>query len=277
MKIAVLGANGMLGSMLVKVLSQQFEVVATVRREDYIIPMDNVEWRLFDANVDIVAFNLKDVDWIINAIGVIPQRKPCSYDLNWCLSMVLSRIGTPVIQIGTDCVFDGTTGNYTENSPRNATDKYGLSKIWGERLDTNSYLIRCSIVGPETHGKSLLGWFLNQSQNAVIDGYTNHLWNGVTTMAFAQVCAGIIANNTELPHIQHLVPADAVSKYELLCLFREYFKRQDITINPVEAPEPINRTLATNNPKLNRLLWHKAGYTKIPTIEQMVKEMAEWM
>jgi dTDP-4-dehydrorhamnose reductase len=41
------------------------------------------------------------------------------------LSMALQNSGTKIIEIGTDCVFSGTTGNYSEDSVKDATDLYG--------------------------------------------------------------------------------------------------------------------------------------------------------
>jgi hypothetical protein len=74
---------------------------------------------------------------------------------------------------------------------------------------------------------------------------------------------------------RHLVPADSVSKYELLCLFQRYF-RPDITVRPVEAEKPINRTLATIYPSDMAEMWRLAGYDSAPTIDQMVAEYAEF-
>jgi dTDP-4-dehydrorhamnose reductase len=121
-----------------------------------------------------------------------------------------------------------------------------------------------------------LEWFLRQPQNSKVNGYTNHLWNGVTTLHFARLCCGIITTNMMLPHLQHVVPTGVISKAELLqCLARE-FRREDITIIPTEAKKIIDRTLVTDNEKLNRELWAAAGYSVPPLIPQMVAEMAKF-
>jgi len=268
MKIAVLGSTGMLGSMLVKHLN-------------------GVETPQLDAsapfNSELVK-TLKDYQWIINAIGKIPQR--CSSDFEFWkvnagfpyrLANVAETLNINVIQIATDCIYDGKRGDYTELDAANPPDVYGKSKLQGEVVSHNMSHIRCSIVGPETHGKSLLGWFLNQPPGADIKGYTNHYWNGVTTLHFAKVCQGIISYNLPLPHIHHLVPADRVSKCELLHLFAKEFGREDIEIEAVDDVRSANRTLATVDPVLNMKLWALAGYSKPPTIAQMIKELAEFV
>ena len=72
------------------------------------------------------------------------------------------------IQIGTDCVFSGNTGNYVESSFQDAEDVYGKSKIGGEVVHNYKKVVRASIVGPEVgEGKSLLYWFLSQEKNEI--------------------------------------------------------------------------------------------------------------
>lgn len=266
MKIAVLGSTGMLGSMLVKHLN------------------GDVETPVLDAsapfNSELVK-TLKDYDWIINAIGKIPQR--CKDDFAfwkvnagfpWRLANVAETLNINVIQIATDCIYDGKRGDYTELDATNPVDVYSRSKLEGEVVSHNMSHIRCSIVGPETHGESLLGRFLNKK---ISKGYTNHFWNGVTTFHFAKVCQGIISYNLPMPHIHHLVPADSVSKYELLKLFAREFDREDIKLKPVADVRSTNRTLATVDPVLNMKLWALAGYPKPPTIAQMIRELAEYV
>jgi len=177
-------------------------------------------------------------------------------------------------QIGTDCVFSGKDGNYDELEMSDAEDLYGKSKIVGEILGNNKSVIRSSIIGPEQgSGRSLLNWFLNNESHE-LSGFRNHLWNGVTTLNFAKVINGLIQNENKFFNLQHLIPANIVTKSELLSLFKSNFK-SDIQINEVDSDEVINRTLNTNNPENNESLWINAGYKKIPTIQENISELAK--
>jgi len=188
-----------------------------------------------------------------------------------------------VIQIATDCIYDGKRGDYSEadaaspTNHRGKLDIYAATKLNGEIISDNMRHLRCSIVGPETHGKSLFGWFINQPRGATVQGYINHNWNGITTLHFAKICEGIITYNLPLPHIQHVIPGDSVSKYDLLCMFARNFGRDDITIERKVATRSVNRTLATTNNLLNAKLWALAGYPWPPTIAQMVEELREYV
>ena len=105
------------------------------------------------------------------------------------------------------------------------------------------------------------------------------MWNGVTTLAFAKLCAGIVTDKVgERPsNLQHFVPADTVTKGQLLKKLQHYWDRLDVKITEVKAPQRVDRSLVTNYPATNRLYWLMAGYKTIPTIDEMLIELKEFM
>jgi dTDP-4-dehydrorhamnose reductase len=232
---------------------------------------------------------IKGADWIINAIGI---TKPNIDDGNaeetdravqvnsrfpHLLAVAAKKTNSKVIQIATDCVYSGQKGKYIETDPHDALDVYGKTKSLGEVYQDNFYNLRCSILGPELKGhNSLMDWLLTQPKGVTLNGFTDHLWNGITTLHFTKICFGIIENNLELPHIQHIVPGDIVTKAKLLKIITEEFSRKDLSIIKTKAQIKIDRTLLTNNKKLNQRLWKLAGYAKLPTIKQMVRELSEY-
>ena len=298
MKVVVLGASGMLGSMVLNYLStdSSLELIATARSRELIQKfrphLSGVQWKLLDAercNAKDISEVLGDAKWAVNAIGVI---KPYIHDDNAAeveravtvnalfphlLAHAAEQSGCRVLQIATDCVYSGSKGNYTEKDSHDPLDVYGKTKSLGEVYSANVHHLRCSIVGPEPKGHvSVLDWFLGQPRSGSVSGYTNHQWNGVTTLHFAKVCHGIIKHEINLLHVQHLVPAGTVSKMELLQSFGQTYHRQDITITPAKANTVIDRTLATMNETLNRQLWATAGYAKPPSVPEMVEELTQF-
>ena len=284
--------------MMLNVLSddKKLKLIATVRKEELASHgrnrYKNIEWQVLDVeDTDLtkLAFVIGDASWVINNIGII---KPYIHDDNpeeveraivvnalfpYRLAQAAALNGAKVLQIATDCVYSGAKGQYVESDLHDALDVYGKTKSLGETPLSNVHHLRCSIIGPEPNSYiSFLEWFRRQPQNAQVNGYTNHQWNGVTTLHFARLCRGIITTNMTLPHLQHVVPAGSISKAELLKSFAKEYQRQDIIIKPVEAKTVIDRTLATENETLNRALWVAAGYTEPPSIPQMVKELAQF-
>jgi dTDP-4-dehydrorhamnose reductase len=145
--------------------------------------------------------------YIINAVGLIPQRKVAAAaadEMSYVringlfphiLQLIAQQHGHALIHITTDCVFNGTDG-----MPHRATDYptetgiYGASKSIGE--PANATIIRTSIIGLEPHEPkvSLLEWVLGASKRGEkqLRGYQNHHWNGVTCHQLAKFIDFII-------------------------------------------------------------------------------------
>jgi dTDP-4-dehydrorhamnose reductase len=297
-RVIVFGASGMLGSMVVDVLSRDsaLAVTGTVRGQSLIEKVRErlpaVDWCLFDACITNSRSALEAIDgheWVVNAIGI---TKPLIHNDNafeveraiWINSMLphligarAAAVGACVLQIATDCVYSGAKGPYLEMDPHDALDVYGKTKSLGESIQTNVYHLRCSIIGPEPKEyKFLLEWFRRQPHEAQVNGYVNHLWNGVTTLHFARICQGIIKSSITFPHLQHIVPTGVLTKAQMLREFAIAYNRKDIQIMDVEAKDVIDRTLSTNYRKVNRLLWEAAGYDQPPTVSDMITELSQY-
>jgi dTDP-4-dehydrorhamnose reductase len=291
-RIAVLGSSGMLGSALTEVLSAGFGEVIEFNRSGSPVRQKNDCYKIdAEFNVDFEQlFSEMRIDYIVNAIGMIKQviREDIESDLLKArivncdfvakLNSYSEFSGVPVIQIGTDCVFSGERGNYLETDLFEATDIYSQSKIDGEKNSPFTMIIRTSIIGKEIgRNNSLLNWVLSQEKNAELNGYTNHFWNGLTTLHFSNLVKGIIKSNNFRAGTFHVLPSDQVSKYELLRIISEKFNRMDLNIVKFETLNPINRSLGTVNSSFNQQLWAQAGYDIIPSIEEMVSEYSNWL
>ncbi len=296
--VALVGASGMLGSMILDVLSRdgELKVLATVRDPQVAATarsrFPGVEWRLLDVERDdaeAVRRAVAGASWVINAIG---KTKPYIHDDNaaevecalrvnaqfpFVLARAAEREGARVLQIATDCVFSGLAGHYVESSKHDALDVYGKSKSMGEVPLPNVMHLRCSIIGPEPKVfVMLLDWFRRQKQGAQLTGYSNHFWNGVTTYQYARLCQGIMRGDLFAAKVQHVVPQGAVSKADLLECFKTNYKRPDIGIAYKEVVPVVDRTLNTERQEQNGALWQAAGYRAIPTIPDMVAELARF-
>ena len=297
-KVLILGGTGMLGSEVTKTLLKKgnYQLTSTYKNMNYVAQMKAVDsiyneanWEKFDfpefTSLKIEKF-LSNYDFVFNAIGAIPQKTSGLtaeeakrfYLVNSTLPQLLidatRYTQIPILSIGTDCVFDGEKGGYTEKSVFSANSDYGISKSKGEPKSKNFLLIRCSIIGKELNSSfSLLSWFLNQPRNAILHGYTNHYWNGITAVTFGKI-VNYMVNNYErfLNKSIHFIPRDIVSKYDLLLLFSHFFKRDDILVQRQKHADRIDRSLSTIYPSLNEIIWKNIGYSESPDIRDLIKE-----
>ena len=204
----------MLGSMVVDWLcrDQSLHVTATFRSAELKQPLQtsypNADWRVLNVD-DLSASDLVELldgaKWAINCIGVIKphirEDNPAEIDrairvnalFPYGLARTAEACGVHVLQIATDCVYSGTQGRYLERDKHDALDVYGKTKSLGEVGSPNMHHLRVSIIGPEPlKHVSLMDWFLKQAPGSSITGYTNHQWNGITTLHFARLCHGVI-------------------------------------------------------------------------------------
>jgi dTDP-4-dehydrorhamnose reductase len=290
----VLGGTGMLGAMVADVLARDggLDVVGTVR-EDPAVWQQRWPWcRWVHLDAEQCSERglgslLVGFDWVVNAIGFIKQyihddnagEVERAIRVNSLFPHILARaaeqVGSRVLQIATDCVWAGTRGSYLETDPHDALDVYGKTKSLGEVTSPVFFNLRCSAVGLEARSHvSLLDWFRLQPPNATVRGFVNHRWNGITTLAFARLCCGIMRSGPPAQGSQHVLPADTIAKGDLLVLMRRCLGRGDVRIDPVAAPEAVDRTLATRDVAENYRLWREAGYPGAPTIPQLIEELA---
>ncbi|WP_036227059.1 dTDP-4-dehydrorhamnose reductase family protein [Mesoflavibacter zeaxanthinifaciens] len=237
-KVLLLGMAGMAGHVIYKTLTElnKFEVIGTSHRE---LKNQKEHILLNVTNFNEVEKTIKEVkpDYVINAVGVLIKGSQSASDnailINSYLPHFLERIcfnqGSKFIHISTDCVFSGNGhGGYKEDSFRDADDVYGRSKALGEINTKNSVTIRTSIIGPELkdNGEGLFHWFM--SQDGEINGFTKVYWSGVTTLELAHGIVTVLKNN--ITGIYHLTNNNKISKYDLLCLFKDIWKKEKIQV-----------------------------------------------
>jgi len=274
----------MLGHQLWRHLSTKYdEVYATLRKSK----KDYAAGRLFDSprvieHVDATDFRLlKGVlaviqpEFVINCIG-ITKRVECagnavsSLSLNALLPHLLvewvSQRNAKIVNFSTDCVFDGTTGNYNEESPATADDIYGRTKSLGEIKGPWGLTLRSSFIGPELmHKTELLEWFLAQKET--VRGFTHAIYSGLTTLELSRVIEMILTKRPDASGLYH-ISSEPISKFELLQMILEKMA-MNIHIIPDDHFR-CDRTL--NSSRFRR----EFGYTP-PTWKQMVEELCLYL
>jgi len=288
--IAIIGTQGMLGSAVSRYLSEKKFRILEINSSG--ITQGNNQVAKFDItqdNVDKLEKYLSGINFVVNCAGLIRHKinEKSLTSLSdlikinslfpFELSNLSHKLNFKVFQPATDCVYSGLKGNYSEADTKDPVDLYGYSKVLGEHIDINLLTLRCSLVGRELSTKlEFLEWVLSHSPEKSLKGFTNHHWNGITTLAFAKIVSGLIEGKKFTPGTFHVLPNDSVSKFELAKIISINFGMTDIEMTQSQGPKAINRTLTTNFEQFNSDLWKAAGYNKVPTISEMVKEYSLW-
>ena len=287
-RVLVLGGMGMLGHMVVKVLRSDpcLVVDATQHRSEHQALWLDAEFprerlREFFLGMAPYAF-------AVNCIGLtkpgIDERDPRTVErairLNALfpheLASVAAETGSRVVHISTDGVFKGDADAYLEDAAHDSLDVYGKTKSLGEVVTPQVLTLRCSIIGPDPAGKrGLVEWFRGQPESAKLSGYTDHLWNGVTTPQFARLCHAIITQNRfdairEEGPAHHFCPNRPISKYRLLEILKDAYKK-DVTITPSPGPgAPVRRILKTRYRRIEELVGSDLR------LEDELQELVHW-
>ena len=289
-KIAIIGTQGMLGSAVCRYLSEKSYQILEINSSGKTQSSNPVtQFDIAVNEIENLERNLKGIDFVINCAGLIKHKidENNTESLNTLirinslfpiqLTNLSHKLNFKVIQVATDCVYSGEKGNYSESDKKDPVDFYGYSKVLGEHSDNNLITLRCSLVGRELNSKvEFLEWILAHGKEKEITGFTDHFWNGLTTLHFAKIINTIIEGNSFKAGTFHLVPSDSVSKFELVKIILEFFGKSDVKITQSQSSKAVNRILTTNYQEFNKDMWGNAGYNSPLTISEMVKEYALW-
>jgi dTDP-4-dehydrorhamnose reductase len=145
-----------------------------------------------------------------------------------------------LIHISTDCCFSGKKGHYAETDVPDPTDIYGMTKVAGEPMSCS--VIRTSVIGESKDDKSLLEWVKAQN-GKTINGFTNHLWNGVTCLQLAVAISYIIRDSSWWRGVRHY-SSETVSKFLLVHDIAMVYS-VGVYLNETNAPQGKDMTLNT--------------------------------
>ena len=232
-RILVLGASGMLGHMLVRVLSENHTVFGTTlsqysKTSPLVQILSREKWldTVDVCTIEAIERTISDVkpDVVLNGVGLIKQKMSPNINSHAIqinslfphqLLEICKKTDTRLIHFSTDCVFEGTPGVKRVTDTPTATDIYGLSKLLGEVQEGPALTLRTSVVGRQLFGtESLFEWAISQRGNTV-SGFKNAIYTGLTTLELSHVVKRIIEEQPDLVGLFQ-VASKPISKYELL-------------------------------------------------------------
>lgn len=274
-KILIIGIKGMAGHVIFHKFKDEdnFNAYGIARN---IEPAENI----FNIDVsDTVALKKivieNNFDIIVNCIGILNKDAEDNPDKAiWFnsyfphyLEKLTKNTSTKIIHISTDCVFSGKKGNYTEADFKDGVGFYAQSKALGEIINEKDLTIRTSIIGPELNknGIGLFHWFMSQSSDTPLNGYSNAFWSGITTIELAKVVEWAIEEN--VVGLKQIAPRNKINKFDLLNLFNEIFRQNKLKITE-DNHYKVDKSLVSTV--------YEFTYD-VPDYKQMLNEMKQWI
>lgn len=270
-KVGILGGvRGQLGHMLTQSMHQWTgHKVITTDRSNFEVSPHKTPYSYFY----LLDSNFHEVDVVVNCVGATKPHFNNKSNLidNLYTNAIFPHIvaewaerrSKQFIHITTDCVFDGANGLYDENSPHTATDDYGRSKSLGE--PSNAMVLRTSIIGTEIvpNPRFLISWML-KNKNGTVNGFTNHYWNGMTTLQLSK-CIHRILSYGLFQHGTYHLHGEDINKADLLRLISKAFDL-NVSVKDIEAPEFCDRRLRSVKELQQAMI--------VPSHDEMLLELA---
>ncbi len=251
MRITLIGANGQLGTELLRVLSEAGNQISPVLHSTFdVCSPSQVEDLVGNGRPDVVvntaAFHKveecekhPDHAFEVNAIGALNLARTCH------------RHGAALVHFSTDYVFDGSKGKpYEEADPPAPANVYGASKVAGEQLitcNTDRFLIirTCGLyghVGSRGKGGNFVDTMLKKAaERGRIRVVNDQILTPTSTADLAQVVRRLI--DTGAFGLYHASCEGACSWYDFAC---QIFALLDLEVDLVpvttrDLASPVRR------------------------------------
>jgi len=271
LKLLITGAIGLYGSKLAKMaVERNIEVYSSDVNE---LPVSGTFVKIDVSNKELVdeAFRRVKPDVVVHAATLTDVDKcELNKELAWKINVEGTRnivdaakgVGSFLIYISTDYVFNGEKGNYTELDQPDPINHYGVTKLAAEELvkAQDEYLIgRPSVIYGSTPAAGKVNfvlWLIEALRRGERVKIVTDQWNTPTLNTnLAEMT--LEAAKRHSTGIFHLCGATRVSRFEFAQLIAETFELDKSLIDPVSASQfkwpakrPMDSSLDTSKAKV---------------------------
>jgi dTDP-4-dehydrorhamnose reductase len=152
------------------------------------------------------------------------------------LAAICKHMGTYMVHISTDAVFDGTKGPYSEEDKPNPINAYAKTKLAGEeevlKNNEDASILRVNFFGWSVTGKRSLAEFFANSFKAgkQVNGFTDVEFCPMMVNDLVDVIEAVIEK--KLKGLYHAVGKDSLSKYDFGLKIARKFGYDESLIEP---------------------------------------------
>jgi dTDP-4-dehydrorhamnose reductase len=273
MKVLIIGAEGMLGHDLVKVMSKNHELSTTTINTMDITDINKTIETVKKINPDVVihAAAFTDVDgsesqadlaYKVNSLGTRNVAVACK------------ETDSALVYISTDYVFDGTKGSpYHEYDQTNPLSIYGKTKLLGEvyirDLLNKFYIVRTSwLYG--YHGPNFITTMLKLAET---HDQISVVGDQIGSPTYTVDLSNAIAKLIEKPvyGIYHITNSQHCTWYEYAQLIFDIAGKK-VNLKPVTTEEFGSAASRPKYSVLENHNWKMEGFPKIRSFKDALKE-----
>ena len=196
-------------------------------------------------------------------IDFLERNTPTAYSINGegirNLAVTCKKSDVRLIHISTDGIFDGISGNYTEEDKPNPINVYAKSKVIGEenimKNCLNHVIVRTNFYGNHPQGKSLFNNILSKLKNRErFTGFDDVIFSPLEVSNLSDLISDVTFSNYR--GILNLSSNESISKYQLCCKMADVFgfdsnliKKGSIDDAGFIAKRPKNTSLTNTKSK----------------------------
>tara|TARA_R110002050_G_scaffold109799_2_gene221485 strand:- start:3001 stop:3876 length:876 start_codon:yes stop_codon:yes gene_type:complete len=261
MKILIFGASGLVGGNMLKYFKtkKDLEVIGThfSFETENTVPFNTLDLNL-DTNFDVIGFN---PDIIINCgaltwVDYCEENQDESYQKTVVSAIntlkIAEKVNAKYLYIGTDYVFDGTSGPYTEEAQEKPLNVYARHKLEAETLVLNqiknSLSLRITnVYGNEKRDKNFVSRLINLAQTKEAHSLKLPYDQYATPVNAADIArAAYLLLRDNKSGIYNIASTDFVNRMQLAQMVLKAIPGHQVTLEPISTAElnpPAKRPL----------------------------------